>query len=213
MICYFGFLRPAVLAIAIISFIAAPELRAQASEFSLDKWKQLRPGMTEADVVRTLGQPDDQFREGWRVLVYGIIVPKGEVFPRPLGYWVWLDNKNIARSFGTPFGGEAPRSGSPAVPKIFLPANNTQFSHYPRILDIRWHPVTGTYPVSYELEYEAGSKEANGMQWYRKVSFSTPTPHLSIQHVGAQPGRIRVRSKNTVGVSSWSEFAVFEFSQ
>jgi hypothetical protein len=199
--------------VLVIISLSALVQKIEASEFNLDNWKQLRSGMSEADVVRTLGPPDDQFREGLRVLVYGTIVPKGETFPRPLGYWVWLDNNNMVRSFEAPFGREAPRLGEPSVPIIFLPTNNARFSFYPRTLDIRWHPVTGTYPVSYEVQYESGDRTATGTQWVPTDSFVTSIPYIAIQHRGGQPGRIRVRSKNARGMSPWSEFVVFEFSQ
>lgn len=183
------------------------------------RWAELRVGMPEADVVRLLGAPDrrDHPTKNRTTLIYGEIVAKSEIFPKGLAFVVWLDEKKNINSVETPFGDAAPRAGLPGKPEIFLPAQNSSFDHYPRILDVRWYAVPGTYPMTYEVEYEFGynSDKADKakLAWFPKQTSKTRVPFLSLVHEGGQPGRVRVRAKNAKGDGAWSDFAVFEFTR
>ena len=205
--------RYIVRAIIITILVGGLTSRLQGSELDFEKWKQLRPGMTEADVVRMLGQPEDRYQEGDTVLVYGTIVPAGQVFPRGIGFRVWLDKRNVVYALETPFGEVPPRRGIPSTPEIFLPQNNILLKHYPRLLDIRWYPVSGTYPVSYEVAYEFGIDRSTDTQWIARETLRTSLPYLSLQHTGAQPGRVRVRAINADGTGPWSAYVNFRFSR
>ena len=48
--------------------------------------------------------------------------------------------------------------GRPTVPKLLTPPDRSQFSYYPRLVDLRWTPSAGDEPMAYdvELEIEAG---------------------------------------------------------
>lgn len=180
------------------------------------KWAQLRVGMTGAEVERILGKPDrrEQPASNRTTLTYDEIVPTGQIFPRGLAYVVWLDDKNTINSIETPFGNAVPRAGIPSKPEIFLPLPRSIFTHYPRVLDVRWYAVTGTYPIEYEVAYEIGNEVPGGkLVWHLVDTYNTSIPYLSLLHHGGQPGQVRVRAKNIQGTGSWSSYTVFSFTR
>lgn len=189
---------------------AAP---GRAGEIDFDKWRQLRPGLTRADVVRIMGEPELRERRLERAWDYGVIVPEGPAFPKGLAFRVWFDQQNVVSHLESPFGQQAPRRGIPDVPHIFLPQPNVRFAHYPRLLDIRWSPVIGTYPMSYEVSAESGIVGDGGTTWFVSQTLKTSVPYASLQFGGAQPGRVRVRAINAAGTGPWSVFTVFAFAR
>ncbi|MDD3679767.1 MAG: hypothetical protein PHX72_02855, partial [Candidatus Shapirobacteria bacterium] len=67
-----------------------------------------------------------------------------------------------------PFQGRFSTNGIPTTPVLIYPHTNTVFTHYPRVVDFRWYPASGEYPVEYQLE--AGSVsvftfEPHGAAW------------------------------------------------
>lgn len=185
----------------------------RAGEIDFDKWRQLRPGLTQADVVRIMGEPELRERRPERAWDYGVIVPEGPAFPRGLAFRVWFDQDNVVTGLESPFGGRSPRRGIPDVPQIFLPQPDARFAHYPRLLDIRWFPVTGTYPVSYEVSTEIAIVRPAGTTWFVSPTSKTSVPYVTLRFGGAQPGRVRVRAINAEGTGPWSEYTVFAFAR
>ena len=189
---------------------------ALAGDVDPAKWAQLHAGMAGSDVERILGKPDrrEQPASNRTTLTYGEIAPKGQIFPDGLAYVVWLDEKNNVDSIDAPFGDAAPRAGIPSKPKIFLPLARSVFTHYPRLVDVRWYPVTGTYPIAYEVAYEVGYAPPGAkLTWHLDKTLKTDIPYLSLSHGGGQPGRVKIRAKNSAGSGPWSDYAVFSFTR
>jgi hypothetical protein len=186
-----------------------------AGEIDTGKWGQVRPGMTQTDVLRIMGEPEHRNRGRNNAWDYGEIVPEGPAFPTGLAFRVWFNRENVVTSLESPFGKQPPRRGLPEAPQIFLPQSNAKLAHYPRLLDIRWYPVTGSYPMSYEVQSENGIVQTNGTTsfFFSGDTFKTAVPHLSLQFSGGQPGRVRVRAINAEGAGPWSEYTVFIFAR
>lgn len=178
-----------------------------------DAWQRLHIGMTETEVVSIIGQPVRRVVEASNTvsLVYGVIVPRSQAFPSEISYRVWINTQhNTVTALETPFG-QAPRNGAPSVPRIFLPQPDITFGHYPRILDIRWYPVTGTYPIHYEVEYE--SENGHSGTWFAVRTMTATVPYLAMEHEGSNSGRLRIRAINKLGTSEWSDYLVFRFTR
>ncbi len=186
-----------------------------AGEVDPAKWAQLKQGMAESEVVRILGAPlrREEPASNRSTLIYGELAPKSDVFPAGLAYVIWLDENKSVNSLETPFGSAAPRNGPPGKPVIFLPQAGITFHHYPRILDVRWYAVTGTYPMQYEIEQDSGYAPQDTLIWHTAKTLKTALPYVSITHGGGQPGRLRVRALNAEGPGPWSEYVVFEFTR
>jgi len=124
-----------------------------------------------------------------------------------------------------PFGGNLSLDGKPTRPEPFSPSDGVVMDHYPRFVDLRWTPSSGTYPMQYLVEIQLGiSWPVNYYKDYNVVA--TPMtfvcqevllcdcPHVTIEHYGGcpyNPGRWRVKARNRLGESEWSEFRSFEF--
>jgi hypothetical protein len=94
---------------------------------------------------------------------------------------------------------------------LIIPQQNSVFSHYPRLLDVRWQPCSGNYPMEYEVE--AGISSSNVEQFHDRLTHAGLfSPWCVIQFVGAQPGRVRVRGVNALGPGEWSDFRHFTFT-
>jgi hypothetical protein len=110
-----------------------------------------------------------------------------------------------------PFNGRFSVDGSPTVPEIIIPADETVFSHYPRIVDCRWFPSSGVYPITYT--FELGVKEDRGDRYLDEALDSDlPIPFFMTHFSGAQRGRFRVRARNRIGQSDWSVYHHFKFT-
>lgn len=204
----------AIIRLALISALGLGRLSA-AAEVDPAKWALLQQGMTETEVTGLLGTPlrRDNPASNNTTLTYGEIAPKSDLFPDGLAYIVWLDDGKKVNYLQTPFGGMTPRNGLPGRPSIFLPQPNITFDHYPRILDIRWYAVVGTYPMEYEVEHDSGYAPEGTIIWHTSKTLKVRLPHMSLQHVGGQPGRVRVRGINAEGSGPWSDYVVFEFTR
>lgn len=99
-------------------------------------------------------------------------------------------------------------NGEPTRPVVFTPLSDSEFAHYPRILDVRWQPCDGLRPVRYDLKLCIADHEDGDFEELR-IFEDIEEPYLCLSFVGDQPGRIYVRSKNAIGTSSWSEPVTF----
>jgi hypothetical protein len=178
-------------------------------------WKKIQRGMPFSEVVRILGEPiDDPFRPrpkevpnssfsfGWLGLLY---VPH----PRTYSFLVRFDRESKVWSTEDPFGGESSEDGIPLKPFILAPQERQVFSHYPRILDIRWQPPAGDYPMKFELELGHGVR---GNFFDQVIRDDLDSVYFCYSFAGGQPGRVRVRAKNQKGTSEWSDFRNFAFT-
>src|SRR3569833_2611644 len=121
-------------------------------------WKKIQPGMSYSEVVEIFGEPikdpfyphpekvpNSHFLFGWLGLLY---VPH----PRTYRFVVTFDREGKVWRTEDPFGGESSEDGIPLKPQIVAPQEEQVFSHYPRIMDFRWRPPAGVYPMKFELE-------------------------------------------------------------
>jgi hypothetical protein len=132
--------------------------------------------------------------------------------------------------FEDPFGGDVSdfgfsnsrnlsHDGRPTVPRLMTPYPNAKFTHEPFVLDFRWLPVCGEYPIEYELEVTAGNDiyrdeiGATKREWHVDpfIDRSRMT-HIARLAPGSNPCRWRARAKNRLGTSDWSEYREFQFS-
>jgi hypothetical protein len=110
-----------------------------------------------------------------------------------------------------PFDGAAlSRSGRPSKPRLITPLRGSRFSHYPRILDVRWFPCSGTYPMTYQLEVGIARPGSDNFGAHEDPQL-LGQPYTILTLPGAQPGRVRVRGRNALGIGPWSDFVGFFF--
>jgi hypothetical protein len=132
--------------------------------------------------------------------------------------------------FSDPFGGgwsisgqpvetQLSHDGRPTAPRLLTPNDNAQFTHTPLLVDFRWLPSCGEYPVEYFVELTGSGVEIDAASgkatkvWLEepKSRWFTTTPHLATNAPGGGRFRWRVKAKNRLGESDWSEYREFEF--
>jgi hypothetical protein len=181
-------------------------------------WAQLKLGLTADAVVALLGEPLQKsdppsqpmapgvtHTSWWQ---YGRLLFPGENMPGDYQFLVFLTNGTVS-AIEDPSGGAASVDGAPSVPKLAVPADGAVFDHYPRFVDVRWMPSAGDYPMRYEVEAE--SRSGGTGVWHPMASMPVEQPYAVFGHVGANPGRWRVRAVNAVGASAWSDWRSFVF--
>jgi hypothetical protein len=190
---------------------------ATALQPNYRKWRAVRVGMSRADVAELLGealtgreQRPITFRDK-NYPAYGFIS-----YPALPNKWAMLfvlgfDKNDRVWWKSDPFGGSPlSRSGKPSKPQIIAPRTGSSFDHYPRLLDVRWFPSSGVYPIVYELEL--GLSMPGGDQYRANIDpHRYGQPYALLSFPGAQPGRVRVRGRNARGVGAWSEYVEFAF--
>ncbi len=193
---------------------------------SYEAWKSIEAGMPLDEVVDSLGQPVSN-RLGPLDYCFGYLrSPYFPSCPFDYSFIVQCDSDMRVESKIDPFGGRFSPDGRPMRPELIIPSNDLEFSHYPRILDVRWHPVAGKYPITYSVEigYLVAPLEATTPfpeDWKRispeldyqdeVVEPALEEPYFCDSFVGACPGRVRVKAKNELGESDWSEYRYFRF--
>jgi hypothetical protein len=167
-------------------------------------------GMTRAEVVELLGDPIAKHR-GARIfpdLLFGFLdLP---LLPTALTYTftVGLDADEKAYRKADPFRQPLSPDGLPSKPQIIGPAEGSVFSHYPRVMDIRWVPSSGRYPIEYRVEVGLPGPD----RFYdHPVAIGLLATHWVHEFPGSQPGRVRVRGSNELGDGEWSEPRHFSF--
>jgi hypothetical protein len=190
---------------------------AKAVQPNYRKWEAVKVGMSRSEVTAVLGdeltgreQQPHQLRDV-NYARYGFIsypaLPHKWAMLFVLGFnqegRVWLKQD--------PFGGSPlSRTGKPSKPQIIAPQSASTFAHYPRLLDLRWIPSSGVYPLVYELEEGWGNP---GSDRFRAAIDPRQhgQPFAMLSFAGAQPGRVRVRGRNAKGVGPWSDYVEFTF--
>lgn len=170
------------------------------------KWRRLRLGMSREQARELLGPPLSTDGPHW---VYGYIALPRARFQRAFRFMLWFDSCDRLAVIEHPFGKQSPREGRPSRVVVHTPLPNSIFSHYPRYLDIRWSPSTGSYPMAYELQLQHEYRE-------RFLDTEIVRDLRLLHHVllfpGAQRGRLRVRAINSKGKGPWSPFSMFTFT-
>lgn len=195
-----------------------------------DKWRQLEIDMTRDDVRALLGEPLERYDKSpnfpdpgseaakhwgyyWN---YGHLDFANAAVPERFEFNVGLNlGSQKVYHIADPFGGRLSRDGSPTVPQFVTPHEMSKWDHYPRLLDFRWMPSSGVYPMTYEVEWSVGQRSPEPNQWtyFARPIEKTEVPYHVISFAGANRGRFRVRAVNRRGVGEWSEYRHFEFTR
>lgn len=183
------------------------------------KWKSIVKGMKVEEVVAVLGQPLDDPLRGGRpkdarnaYYHYGFLDVPLLPHPRTYAFTIGFDEAARVWYVEDPFVGSLSETGVPTAPQWITPVGHPTFDHYPRVLDLRWSPSSGEYPVVYELELGHGGPE-EGRFGDAVVDDKIPGPYTVQVFGGAQPGRARVRGSNHLGTGPWSDYKYFTFVQ
>ncbi len=195
---------------ALLLIFLASSLLAAADQPDYQAWQKVREGMTVSEVTALLGPPslssDGSVQSD--VLYYGVVVPRSEVFPQALTFSLWIaDGRVLAKQ--DPFNGVFSNDGTPTTPILITPTQGQVFNHHPRLVDFRWYPSSGLYPMRYELQTEL---MAQG-RWVPFLTREAEVPYLAGTGGGKQKLRWRVQAKNELGKSEWSEWRELEFSR
>lgn len=183
-----------------------------------DMWAAVQIGMSRDEVVALLGPPlDDKYRGGKARATdayysYGYLQMPMLPHPRTYSFLIGFDDEGKVFTKMDPFNHRFSVDGSPTSPEIIIPTDRTVFSHYPRILDCRWYPSSGVYPMTYTFELGFGQRLGPEKFWDQEIETDLAIPFFMTDFMGAQPGRFRVKAKNKIGESDWSEYRYFSFT-
>jgi thiol-disulfide isomerase/thioredoxin len=172
-------------------------------------WALLRTGMSEREVVKLIGEPMQakQANSGERVYVlqWGHVKYHSPCMPGGFAFLVLFANGKVER-FGDPFGAPPSSDGIPTTPQPEFPLNGKAVHDIGRFVDYRWTPSSGKHPVSYDIEEQVDeSFEPNKRIWGARSLFSVDLPYVSDTRPN-QTFRWRVRAKNPLGASEWSQW-------
>jgi hypothetical protein len=187
-----------------------------------EKWQRVSIGMTEEQVIQLLGEPEgggmkvqdhpDLIQGGTTAWTYWTLFPRSKVFPGGIHFIVWM-SKGRVMSKHDPHGGVLSTDGKPTIPKLMLPQNGTKFGHYTSgPVDLRWLPSAGQLPLSYDVEVDLSADDPPE-KWFEQNHTTADEPYLAIVAGGIQPHRWRVRAKNALGTSGWSEYSYFAITE
>ncbi len=179
-----------------------------------EAWAKVVPGVTESDVAQWLGAPLSSVGvQGESRKCYAILAGPTPLVPAPQAFCVFFKNGKVVQKLD-PWGGGASVDGVPSVPVPLVPYMNQKMKHYPRWVDLRWHPSAGEGPIKYSIEVEVGMP-GSSPNWssFRNGRLESESPYVAFAHPGSQPGRWRVQARNAKGVSDWCEWQVFTFAQ
>jgi hypothetical protein len=193
-----------------------------------DRWQQIKVGMTETQVEALLGKPLERTDPDWWKREIPPTGPAHCIYSATYGRIRFTEPEFAHASFeyvieyccadhtvnaiADPFDGRLSTDGKPVTPALIYPFNGQRFSHYPRLMDFRWTPSSGEYPIEYELQllYQAETDTWGGPTTITRTS---SVPHVVESWVGKNTGVWRVRAKNKLGTSAWSEERTFDFTR
>lgn len=179
------------------------------------KWEQVRDGMSEEEVKKLLGEPlhDSKIMES---LKYGRIRFASPAMPSSFEFYITFEKGTVSGKH-EPFGGELSKDGKPTAPLQIAPADRTAFNHYPPLVDLRWRPSSGEYPIVYIVETEnAQSEKLDGkdsLVYWVKRQYRSDCPYQAISFDGIRVSRWRVMAVNKKGQSAWTEWRYFRFEK
>jgi hypothetical protein len=170
------------------------------------RWNWIQPGMTKDRVRELIGSPADGSDDyTWRFGCLWFIEIACEVC---MEFVVNFDGDGLVESKLDPFDGDQILTLAPSTPRLILPVAGAVFSHFPRIVDVRWQPPAGEHPMEYEIEVRI-CDQAGSM---RVIEVESAVNQLRCVCEGALgSGDVRVRAKNAHGSSQWSTPRTFRF--
>ncbi len=188
-------------------------------------WFSIKKGMTEKEVLDILGKPisgdnfevikkeypkhHDNFLYSWS---YGELNAMGNTGPKISNFSVRFTQGKV-EYIDDHFGVKAlDPSVKISVPVPLWPESEVIYSHYPRIIDLRWWASVGEGSITYEIQVDH--------KYMGKWSTTRSTVYKNIQSVsttlsftGKQPGRWRIRATNGKDKSKWSKYQMFVFTK
>lgn len=189
--------------------LQAQSLPEKPLQPNYEKWNKIKIGMPTEEVFNILGKPIARFpippfkpkrynyEQRW---IYGYVVKK------PLMSFEIIFKKDSVIKIKAPFGGvPLSKDGKPTLPIIIIPNNNFIPSN-PSIIDFRWFPSSGKYPMKYTVQIEHDFSE----KWGGKTNYGEePHPQITSPHFvlsGPKKFRWRLKAINDLGESNWTEF-------
>ena len=170
--------------------------------------------MSFAEVTSLLGNPPEDPRRRPPKQVenscfhYGWLDLPSVPHPRAYSFDLYFDSDARLLLIQNPFGDAVSDQGIPTKPILISPKNCSKFKHYPRIINLRWAPPAGDYPMQFEIQVDHGDHDGNFFE-DRPYDGGDGLYHC-FSFVGAQPGRVRVRAVNERGIGPWSDYRYFE---
>jgi len=183
------------------------------------RWRAVAVGMTYEQVSDLLGESQRVMENSRKTgkpyyLFYGSLRISSTPSRWFYRFVVGFDKDEKVWMKSDPFGGVLSDDGKPSKPQILIPLEGATFSHFPRILDVRWTPSSGDYPMKYEVEIAfaaiSGIREGGHIC---DTFVGVAGPYLAMGIPGMGPYRVRVRGHNLKGAGAWSDDRHFEFLQ
>ena len=195
----------------------AKRMLVESVQPEYSKWALVKSGMTDIELRKLLGNPIDDPESG-PGLLFGRIKFDSQSMPAPFDFYVLIHEGKVIQK-GDQFGGDLSKDGKPTTPTPIYPIDGSGFTHYPRFVDLRWNPSSGTYPMEYTVEVESGQHEVHAkgeravLVYHRSIEMNSELPYAAFAFGGKNPGRWRVKAKNALGESDWSKWRHFQFEQ
>lgn len=210
-----------------------------------------REGLTEANVLQILGEPIERERPsvggglmsqeewghlseaerswfeneiladtcyGWR---YGRLDFRSRNVPISYDFVIYFQRGRVV-AWSSPFDPPLSQTGVPSAPIPQLPMDKMVFdSRLVDVVDFRWQPPSGLYPMTFTLEYTGGydtNIEAEDgtltpkREWFAPERFVSDVPHLALPNPGVEHWRWRLKARNALGEGPWSEWHSFRVS-
>ncbi|MGA2581636.1 MAG: outer membrane protein assembly factor BamE [Tepidisphaeraceae bacterium] len=178
-----------------------------------EKWQHVSVGMSRSQVTSLLGEPLKRYgsyRISWPYVTYGFLALRNVAGEHTYRFTIGYDKDDRVFLKSDPFQHPLSVDGRPSKPQLILPQDRAQYSHYPRLVDVRWQPCSGQYPIEYTVEVGLSmSHEGNYTDHVSHIGLYPP--YCLILFPGSQPGRVRVRGINQIGEGEWSDFRYFTF--
>ena len=196
-----------------------PTLRCIQPDYAA--WLSIQKGMTRAEVFRILGEPPREILDLHEQDIHKTPYVRFGYLDLPLiphrytyDFVIGFDGNDRVWLKADPFNGRFSLDGIPLEPLLITPLADSKFTHYPRLLDVRWFPCSGMYPMTYCVQVGHADPYAPQPKEYSAEIIATDlqAPFFVFSFVGSQPGRVRVKAKNALGESPWSEARAFDFS-
>jgi hypothetical protein len=172
----------------------------------------VKVGMTRAEVVKLLGEPPrDRILMAPPYVKYGWLQFRSVPNARGYSFCIGFDSNDKVFLKSDPFNGRFALDGNPSKPELIIPKSGARFQHFPRILDVRWNPCSGVYPMKYTIEIGLcvpRTSEFHSYLHHKEID----EPYAALELPGSQPARVRVRAKNEIATGEWSDYRLFDFS-